>query len=74
MVMTTNREELLDAAFTRPGRVKKIRMDNLQCVCFQIPRGDISSSRIQRRFVATARRRHLVATARAKSARGGRRE
>ena len=27
--MTTNREELLDAAFKRPGRVKKIRMENL---------------------------------------------
>ena len=29
MVMTTNREEMLDAAFKRPGRVKKIRMENL---------------------------------------------
>eukprot|EP00658_Telonema_sp_P-2_P020321 TRINITY_DN18039_c0_g1_i1.p1 TRINITY_DN18039_c0_g1~~TRINITY_DN18039_c0_g1_i1.p1 ORF type:complete len:878 (-),score=211.05 TRINITY_DN18039_c0_g1_i1:151-2784(-) len=29
MVMTTNREEKLDAAFKRPGRVKKVRMDNL---------------------------------------------
>ena len=29
LVMTTNAEESLDAAFKRPGRVKKIRMDNL---------------------------------------------
>ena len=29
IVMTTNREEKLDAAFKRPGRVKKVRMDNL---------------------------------------------
>lgn len=29
MIMTTNRVEILDAAFKRPGRVKQIRMDNL---------------------------------------------
>eukprot|EP00316_Scyphosphaera_apsteinii_P008370 CAMPEP_0119300784 /NCGR_PEP_ID=MMETSP1333-20130426/2689_1 /TAXON_ID=418940 /ORGANISM="Scyphosphaera apsteinii, Strain RCC1455" /LENGTH=454 /DNA_ID=CAMNT_0007302681 /DNA_START=187 /DNA_END=1551 /DNA_ORIENTATION=- len=29
IIMTTNREELLDAAFKRPGRVKKVRLDNL---------------------------------------------
>merc|ERR1719183_3299797 len=29
IVMTTNREELLDEAFKRPGRVKKVHMDNL---------------------------------------------
>lgn len=29
IVMTTNREGMLDAAFKRPGRVKKVRMDNL---------------------------------------------
>jgi DNA replicative helicase MCM subunit Mcm2 (Cdc46/Mcm family) len=29
IIMTTNREECLDAAFKRPGRVKKVRLDNL---------------------------------------------
>merc|ERR1719433_1332092 len=36
IVMTTNREELLDEAFKRPGRMKKLRLDNLKFQEFKL--------------------------------------
>jgi len=36
IIMTTNREELLDEAFKRPGRMKKLRLDNLKFQEFKL--------------------------------------